>query len=45
MVHIHESAIQLSGWGSARQIPGNPRVGVASNGDGLIAAAMLLMRD
>ena len=41
----HESVIQLRGQGGARQVPGNPRVAVATSGGGPMAAALLLTRD
>jgi acetyl-CoA acetyltransferase len=41
----HESVVQLRGQGGARQIPGDPRVAVASSGGGPLAAALLLTRD
>ncbi|HTH27388.1 MAG TPA: thiolase family protein [Sphingobium sp.] len=41
----HEAAVQLRGKGGARQIPGDPRVAVATSGGGPLAAALLLARD
>lgn len=41
----HEAVTQLRGKGGARQIPGNPRVAVATSGGGPMAAALLLARD
>ncbi|RJF91664.1 thiolase family protein [Noviherbaspirillum saxi] len=45
MIHIVEAVTQLRGEGGARQVAGNPKVAVASNGGGPIAGAMLLVRD
>lgn len=41
----HESVVQLRGLGGARQIPGDPRVAVATSGGGPLATALLLARD
>ena len=41
----HEAVTQLRGNGGARQIPGDPRVAVASSGGGPLAAALLLAKD
>ncbi len=41
----HEAVIQLRGNGGARQIPGDPRVAVATSGGGPLAAALLLAKD
>lgn len=41
----HEAVTQLRGNGGARQIPGDPKVAVASSGGGPLAAALLLARD
>ncbi len=41
----HEAVVQLRGKGEARQIPGNPRVAVATSGGGPLATALLLARD
>ena len=41
----HEAATQLRGKAGARQIPGDPRVAVATSGGGPLAAALLLTRD
>jgi acetyl-CoA acetyltransferase len=41
----HEACVQLRGNGGARQIPGDPRVAVATSGGGPLAAALLLARD
>lgn len=41
----HEAVTQLRGNGGARQIPGDPRVAVATSGGGPMAAALLLARD
>jgi acetyl-CoA acetyltransferase len=45
MIHITEAVTQLRGHGGARQVPGQPRVAVASNGGGPLAGAILLRRD
>lgn len=41
----HEAVTQLRGKGGARQIPGDPKVAVATSGGGPMAAALLLARD
>ena len=41
----HEAVVQLRGKGGARQIPGDPRVAVATSGGGPLATALLLTRD
>lgn len=41
----YESVVQLRKKGGARQIPGNPKVAVATSGGGPMAAALLLTRD
>ncbi|MCJ1961643.1 thiolase family protein [Novosphingobium mangrovi (ex Hu et al. 2023)] len=41
----HESVVQLRGEGGARQVPGSPRVAVATSGGGPMAAALLLTRE
>ena len=41
----YESVVQLRGQGGARQIPGDPKVAVATSGGGPMAAALLLARD
>jgi acetyl-CoA acetyltransferase len=41
----HESALQLRGKAGARQIPGDPKVAVATSGGGPLATALLLARD
>lgn len=41
----YESVVQLRGQGGARQIPGDPRLAVATSGGGPMAAALLLARD
>ena len=41
----YESVVQLRGIGGARQIPGDPKVAVATSGGGPMAAALLLARD
>jgi acetyl-CoA acetyltransferase len=41
----HEAAVQLRGKGGERQIPGDPRVAVATSGGGPLATALLLARD
>lgn len=45
MIHIAEAVTQLRGDGGARQVPGQPKVAVASNGGGPLAGAILLVRD
>lgn len=44
MGHFCEAVVQLRGQGGARQVPGDPRVAVVSNGGGPIASAALLVR-
>ncbi len=41
----HEAVVQLRGQGGERQIPGDPRVAVATSGGGPLATALLLARD
>jgi acetyl-CoA acetyltransferase len=41
----HEAVLQLRGKGGERQIPGDPKVAVATSGGGPLAAALLLARD
>ena len=41
----HEAATQLRGNAGERQIPGDPKVAVASSGGGPMAAALLLAKD
>jgi acetyl-CoA acetyltransferase len=41
----HEAVTQLRGKGGDRQIPGDPKVAVATSGGGPLAAALLLARD
>ena len=41
----HESVVQLRGKGGERQIPGDPKVAVATSGGGPLATALLLARD
>jgi acetyl-CoA acetyltransferase len=41
----HEAVTQLRGAGGARQIPGDPRVAIATSGGGPMAAALLLAKD
>jgi acetyl-CoA acetyltransferase len=41
----YEAVVQLRGEGGARQIPGDPKVAVATSGGGPMAAALLLARD
>jgi acetyl-CoA acetyltransferase len=41
----YESVVQLRGEGGARQIPGDPKVAVATSGGGPMASALLLARD
>ncbi len=45
MGHFCEAVMQLRGQGGARQVPGEPRVAVVSNGGGPIASAALLVRE
>jgi acetyl-CoA acetyltransferase len=41
----HEAVVQLRGAGGERQIPGDPKVAVATSGGGPLAAALLLAKD
>jgi acetyl-CoA acetyltransferase len=41
----YESIVQLRGQGGARQIPGDPKVAIATSGGGPMAAALLLAKD
>ncbi|KHK91845.1 thiolase family protein [Novosphingobium malaysiense] len=41
----HEAVTQLRGLGGERQIPGDPKVAVATSGGGPLAAALLLAKD
>ncbi len=41
----HEAVVQLRGQGGERQVPGDPKVAVASSGGGPLATALLLARD
>lgn len=41
----HEAVLQLRGKGGERQIPGDPKVAVATSGGGPLAAALLLAKD
>lgn len=41
----YEAVLQLRGEGNQRQIPGDPRVAVATSGGGPMAAALLLTKD
>lgn len=41
----YEAVVQLQGEGGARQIPGDPRVAIATSGGGPMAAALLLAKD
>lgn len=41
----YEAVLQLRGEGDKRQIPGDPRVAVATSGGGPMAAALLLAKD
>ncbi|MDB5869933.1 MAG: hypothetical protein JWP96_2265, partial [Polaromonas sp.] len=43
--HFCEAVLQLRGQGGERQVPGDPRVAVVSNGGGPIASAALLVRE
>jgi acetyl-CoA acetyltransferase len=42
---LHEACVQLWGEGGARQVPGQPRVGVAAAGGGPLGGCLLLVRD
>jgi acetyl-CoA acetyltransferase len=41
---LHEACVQLWGEGGARQVPGDPQVGVAAAGGGPLAGALLLTK-
>lgn len=41
----HEAVTQLRGKGGERQIPGDPKLAIASSGGGPMAAALLLAKD
>lgn len=41
----HEAVVQLRGEGGERQVPGDPRVAVATSGGGPLATAMLFAND
>jgi acetyl-CoA acetyltransferase len=41
----HEAVLQLRGQGGERQVPGSPRVAIATSGGGPMAAALLLATD
>lgn len=41
----HEAVVQLRGGGGERQVPGEPKVAVATSGGGPLATALLLARD
>jgi acetyl-CoA acetyltransferase len=41
----YEAVVQLRGQGGARQIPGDPKVAVATSGGGPMASALLLTKD
>ena len=41
---LHEACVQLWGEAGARQVPGDPEVGVACAGGGPLAGALLLTR-
>ncbi len=43
--YAYESVVQLRGEGGERQIPGDPRLAVATSGGGPMAAALLLAKD
>lgn len=45
MGHVHEVVTQLRGLGGERQVPNDPQVGIACNGGGPIASAVLLVRE
>ena len=42
---LHEACVQLWGEGGARQVAGDPRVGVAAAGGGPLGGCLLLVRD
>jgi acetyl-CoA acetyltransferase len=42
---LHEACLQLWGEAGERQVPGNPRVGVAAAGGGPLAGCLLLTKD
>jgi acetyl-CoA acetyltransferase len=42
---LHEAAVQLWQEGGARQVPGDPSVGIAAAGGGPLAGCLLLARD
>ena len=42
---LHEACVHLWGEGGARQVGGDPRVGVAAAGGGPLGGCMLLARD
>jgi len=42
---IHEACVQLWGEAGERQVPGDPRVGVAAAGGGPLGGCLLLVRD
>ncbi|CAN5421345.1 hypothetical protein BH09PSE5_BH09PSE5_23500 [soil metagenome] len=41
---VHEACVQLRGLGAARQVAGDPRVALVTNGGGPVASAVLLVR-
>lgn len=41
----YEAVVQLRGQGGVRQIPGDPKVAIATSGGGPMAAALLLTKD
>jgi acetyl-CoA acetyltransferase len=41
---VHEACVQLRGLGGARQVMGEPRVALVTNGGGPVASALLLVR-
>jgi acetyl-CoA acetyltransferase len=41
----YEAVVQLRGQGGARQIPGDPKVAIATSGGGPMATALLLAKD
>ena len=41
---LHEACVQLWGEAGARQVPGDPEVGVAAAGGGPLAGSLLLTR-
>jgi acetyl-CoA acetyltransferase len=42
---LHEACVQLWGEGGERQVPGDPRVGIAAAGGGPLGGCLMLVRD